>query len=107
MAFHLYKSSAGSGKTYTLVKEYLKIILGNPEYYKKILAVTFTNDAAGEMKIRIISKLNEFSKENKDSLFFDIKEELDFSEEELINKSKSVLKEILHSYSDFSVMTID
>src|SRR6056297_2990943 len=107
MAFHLYKSSAGSGKTYTLVKEYLKIILGNPEYYKKILAVTFTNDAAGEMKIRIINKLNEFSKNNKDTLFNDIKNELNLSENILKKRSEKVLKNILHSYSDFSVMTID
>ena len=52
--FVVYKSSAGSGKTYTLVKEYLKLALADPhrlnKSYKQILAVTFTNKAAAEMK---------------------------------------------------------
>ena len=62
----IYKSSAGSGKTYTLVKEFLKLVLVNPESYRNILAVTFTNKATDEMKQRIISTLNELrNNENK------------------------------------------
>ena len=62
--FLVYKSSAGSGKTYTLVKEYLIIALGSstPERYKNILAITFTNKAASEMKDRVTTYLKAFSK---------------------------------------------
>jgi len=56
--FHVYKSSAGSGKTYTLVREYLKIVLYNPGAVRHILAITFTNAAAAEMKERIIEGLS-------------------------------------------------
>ena len=53
--FKIYSSSAGSGKTYTLAKEYIKLALRSksPWYFNHILAVTFTNKAAGEMKERI------------------------------------------------------
>jgi ATP-dependent exoDNAse (exonuclease V) beta subunit len=50
MSFTVYRSSAGSGKTYTLVREYLKIILQDTGSFRNILAVTFTNKAAGEKK---------------------------------------------------------
>jgi ATP-dependent exoDNAse (exonuclease V) beta subunit len=55
--FSIYRSSAGSGKTFTLVKEYLKIVLRKPQDYKYILAITFTNKATGEMKDRILKSL--------------------------------------------------
>ncbi len=57
MPLTLYKSSAGSGKTYTLVREYIKLLVANPYHYKNILAITFTNKATEEMKHRIISAL--------------------------------------------------
>ena len=65
-AFSIYDASAGSGKTYTLVKEYLKIILlsKKPDAYRNILAITFTNKAVHEMKSRVLESLSEFSKEN-------------------------------------------
>ncbi|HNC34791.1 MAG TPA: UvrD-helicase domain-containing protein, partial [Bacteroidia bacterium] len=50
----IYQSSAGSGKTYTLVKEYLLLVLKSPAALKGTLAVTFTNAATGEMKERLI-----------------------------------------------------
>ena len=67
MSFTVYKSSAGSGKTYTLVKEYLKIVLGDKEdnRYKNILAITFTNKAATEMKERVIDALTVISSNQK------------------------------------------
>ena len=55
--FTIYRSSAGSGKTFTLVKEYLKIVLRNPRDYQHILAITFTNKATEEMKTRILQEL--------------------------------------------------
>ena len=70
-SFQVYNASAGSGKTFTLVKEYLKILLQSTDDYlfQKILAITFTNKAAGEMKERVLSSLLAFStKSNGDML---------------------------------------
>ncbi|NJL14222.1 MAG: UvrD-helicase domain-containing protein [Microscillaceae bacterium] len=57
--FKIYSSSAGSGKTYTLTREYIKLTLlqEDPHYFRHILAITFTNDAANEMKARIVEAL--------------------------------------------------
>ena len=54
----IYKASAGSGKTYLLTENYLKLAFENAENFSKILAVTFTNKAAEEMKSRILEELN-------------------------------------------------
>ena len=64
-AFSIYDASAGSGKTYTLVKEYLKIILlaTKNDAYRNILAITFTNKAVHEMKSRVVESLSEFASE--------------------------------------------
>ena len=51
--FKIYNASAGSGKTHTLTKAYLKIALSATGRFKKILAITFTNKAVNEMKHRI------------------------------------------------------
>ena len=56
-ALTVYKASAGSGKTFTLASEYITLVVKNPQDYKKILAVTFTNKATQEMKTRILSQL--------------------------------------------------
>ena len=66
-SFNIYKASAGSGKTYTLVREYIKKCLSNKSTFshKPLLAVTFTNKAASEMKSRIISTLFQFSQGKK------------------------------------------
>ena len=53
----VYKASAGSGKTFTLAVEYITLVVRNPQSYKQILAVTFTNKATEEMKMRIMSQL--------------------------------------------------
>ena len=53
----VYKASAGSGKTFTLATEYIKLLIRNPLNYRQILAVTFTNKATEEMKMRILSQL--------------------------------------------------
>lgn len=53
----VYKASAGSGKTFTLTTEYIKMLIADPTCYRSILAVTFTNKATEEMKARILSQL--------------------------------------------------
>jgi ATP-dependent exoDNAse (exonuclease V) beta subunit len=57
-ALKIFKASAGSGKTFTLAVEYIKLLIQNPFAYQNILAVTFTNKATAEMKMRILGQLN-------------------------------------------------
>ena len=112
--FLVYKSSAGSGKTYTLVKEYLTIALGSstPERYKNILAITFTNKAASEMKDRVTTYLKAFSKPENCAggealMFNNLKNELNLTKEKLKERAYKMLQSILHNYSDFNITTID
>ncbi|WP_221392324.1 exodeoxyribonuclease V subunit beta [Dyadobacter sp. NIV53] len=123
--FKVYSSSAGSGKTYTLTKEYLKLALhsSSDTYFRQILAVTFTNAAANEMKERILLMLRQFSDyqnspEIVPTMLRDVviemypatetDEELFTGACELISvRAQLVFRQILHRYSDFSVMTID
>ncbi|HLP58028.1 MAG TPA: UvrD-helicase domain-containing protein, partial [Candidatus Deferrimicrobium sp.] len=106
MGFVLYRSSAGSGKTYTLVKEYLKIILENPGKFKHILAITFTNKAAGEMKDRIMQSLKKLAKGEDKALENVLLQEMPHLRH--IDKiSSAILTSLLHNYSDFAIMTID
>jgi ATP-dependent exoDNAse (exonuclease V) beta subunit len=112
MSFIVYKASAGSGKTFNLAKEYLKIALQNPDDFRHILAITFTNKAANEMKSRIVEYLADFASENpeadgKKSLLPILVSETNLTENEIIARSSIVLKNILYKYADFSVMTID
>ena len=53
----IYKASAGSGKTFTLAVEYIKLLIRDPQNFRYTLAVTFTNKATEEMKTRILGKL--------------------------------------------------
>ena len=63
----VYKASAGSGKTFTLATEYIRLLIENPQSYRTILAVTFTNKATEEMKTRILSQLYGIWKQLPDS----------------------------------------
>jgi ATP-dependent exoDNAse (exonuclease V) beta subunit len=110
--FVVYKSSAGSGKTFTLVKEYLRLALYDEKKithnFKRILALTFTNKAASEMKLRVIESLNTIvNLESLSDMGHMLKEELKISEEELKKRAAELLSSILHNYSDFSIGTID
>jgi ATP-dependent exoDNAse (exonuclease V) beta subunit len=107
--FKVYKSSAGSGKTYTLVKEYLKLcLLGNTSFaYARILAITFTNKATYEMKSRIISALKGLSTEKEQQLCEQLSEETGLKMEEVKERAAILLLHLLHNYADFSISTID
>ena len=110
--FKIINASAGSGKTYNLVKEYLVKLLStnSNDEFKNIVALTFTNKAVFEMKQRIISVLSSFSEKNKgdfDSMFNLIKSELNISDGHLQSKSRIVLKKILHDFSNFEIQTLD
>jgi len=108
--FLLYRSSAGSGKTYTLTLEYLKLALKNPKSgYRQILAVTFTNKATQEMKERIVEVLERLSREVRsgESLDDELMRHLDFDAEQLMHQARMTLLHILHGYGHFAVSTID
>ncbi len=112
-SFKVYKSSAGSGKTYTIVREYLSLALGTEQSskVKNILAITFTNNSASEMKERIIKMLYEFSsgepKGTALSMFNELQSLHGISPLELQKRALQTLKYILHHYTSFSVSTID
>ncbi|MFK5878205.1 MAG: UvrD-helicase domain-containing protein [Flavobacteriaceae bacterium] len=107
--FQVYNASAGSGKTFTLVKEYLKILLDTDDIYRfqNILAITFTNKAAAEMKERVLKNLRDFSEGKQGDLFEKIKKECNLSEEKIQARSKRVIHSILQNYSAFNITTID
>lgn len=111
--FAVYKSGAGSGKTYTLVKEYLRLALQNAKTagfeFRRINAITFTNKAAAEMKNRILKALKEISgNESKaEHLSTQLQNELNISREDLQERATTLLNAILHHYSDFAIGTID
>lgn len=127
--FKVYRSSAGSGKTFTLTKEYLKIALATPRespqfepyYFRHVLAVTFTNDAAKEMKERILKVLGSLAnyqpsqpdKDAKQMLALFLEElpqeypDTPWTEPLIITRAKAIYQSLLHNYSDFAVSTID
>ena len=105
----VYKASAGSGKTFTLAVEYIKLLIQNPTAYRNILAVTFTNKATGEMKERILSQLYGIANGDKDSEAYlqKICEELEMSPEVVRTNASKALTKLIHDYSRFQVTTID
>ncbi|MBT8253636.1 MAG: UvrD-helicase domain-containing protein [Bacteroidia bacterium] len=111
--FHIFNASAGSGKTYSLVRLYLNRLFSSPlqNPYRRILAITFTNKAVGEMKSRILEALKAFSahenSKNPNDLLNLICADLKISEAELKRLSQEKLDSILHDYAAFDVLTID
>ena len=106
---NIYSASAGSGKTFSLVCEYLEKLLENPYAYRNILAVTFTNKSTNEMKTRILSTLYGLATNQsyaKDYLK-KLQENTSKSEQTIREKSKEILQTILHDYSYFNIETID
>lgn len=106
-------ASAGSGKTYSLVKNYLATLLksSNPKKFRQLLAITFTNKAVAEMKGRILETLEELSSYNQEAdmpaMLDDLVVMTGLSSEELAQKAQFILKNILHNYAGFDVVTID
>ena len=112
--FHVYRSSAGSGKTFTLAKFYLSLILKQKStyYFKHILAITFTVKAAAEMKERIIDYISGFadptaSTDEHRLMLSLISKEINSDETIIITRSKAILNAMLHDYSNLSIYTID
>ena len=112
----VYKASAGSGKTFTLAVQYIKLVVKNPQAYRNILAVTFTNKATEEMKMRILSqlygiwKMKEHPEDYTDSKPYmeAVCQSLDNASPDWVSERAGIaLSNLLHNYNYFRVMTID
>lgn len=107
---NIYKASAGSGKTFTLAKQYITLLLkaDNNQAFRHILAVTFTNKATDEMKSRILLELHILATNPKKSPYLaDLISDTSLDEQSLQKKASAILSNILHDYSVFSISTID
>jgi ATP-dependent exoDNAse (exonuclease V) beta subunit len=109
MPLVVYKSSAGSGKTTTLVQAYLKITLNNPDLFRNVLAITFTNKAANEMKSRVLEWLKILSDDalKKPKELSDLQNDLAYNDAVIRGKAQKLLSLIIHNYDEFSISTID
>ena len=106
----IMKASAGSGKTYSLARTYISLLLRNEDRYayRHILAVTFTNKATDEMKSRILKELHVLATSpDRSGYIKDFVPALFPSEADLQRKAQAVLHDILHDYSAFAISTID
>ena len=101
------KASAGSGKTYKLTGEYLKLAFDPHISFKSILAVTFTNKATSEMKQRILSAIHKISKGEETGYETELYEKFGYSASELKDEAKKLLNLMLNQYSYFKISTID
>ena len=106
---HIYKASAGSGKTFTLAVNYICMLIENPKEYRHILAVTFTNKATAEMKQRILGKLYGIAHNTDDAIpYFDKVQQITQLDEHTIrNRAAQALAFLVHDYSFFRIETID
>ena len=111
-------ASAGSGKTFRIAEEYIYDVLrnrfdenGSPyfddKFYKRILAVTFTNKATEEMKTRILKEIHTLASGAKSDHLETLMEKTSLSEAELRRRAMVVRSNILHDYSHFTVLTND
>ena len=106
----ILKASAGSGKTFNLALDYIRILLGSPlqDTYRHVLAVTFTNKATDEMKSRVLKELHILTTRPEESDYYDYFVPNPFKgPDQLREKASRTLSSILHDYSSFSVSTID
>ena len=108
-ALTVYKASAGSGKTFTLASEYITLVVKNPQDYRNILAVTFTNKATQEMKTRILSQLYGIAHSLPDSeaYYEQVRMKTGFSEQTIRENAAKALSLLTHHYNEFRVQTID
>ena len=105
----VYKASAGSGKTFTLATEYIRLLVENPQCYRNILAVTFTNKATEEMKMRILSQLYGIWKQLPESNNYlkNIQEKTGLAPNVISERAGLALNNLTHNYNYFRVETID
>jgi ATP-dependent exoDNAse (exonuclease V) beta subunit len=107
--FTVLKASAGSGKTYALTERFVQFVLSDTiptNSLRNILAITFTNNTAKEMKERILTWLKSVYF-NRSEQVTELSRILSLDREKMIEKAGHILEELLVNYSDFQVKTID
>ncbi|MFQ5561465.1 MAG: UvrD-helicase domain-containing protein, partial [Nitrospinota bacterium] len=107
--FCVLKASAGSGKTHTLTKRYVQLLLSSvlpQNSLKNVLAITFSNNAALEMKERVIAWLKDLYREEP-SKTAEIQQIVSCGPAELKARAEMLLETIFDNYSDFQIKTID
>ena len=103
-------ASAGSGKTHALTNRFILLILSRQIPYNdltNILAITFTNNAAREMKQRILKTLKKLALNEECVEKRQICEEGNLKSEEVVKGARRAVEAIIERYSDFHVQTID
>ncbi len=107
--YTVYSASAGSGKTFSLVREYLYLLLNrsDPGYFSRILAITFTNKAAQEMKDRIIDSLQEIERGEPSPMREAIMGMTGLDAHTLSRRAGRILQNIFLNYDDLRIHTID
>lgn len=117
--FLVYRASAGSGKTYTIaLLSIAKMLLSHGKksapranVHRRILAVTFTNDATDEMKRRILQELWAIKTKAKENMMNSLREQIedlaDWSDDEMVRVADEVITDILHDYGNLHIVTID
>jgi ATP-dependent helicase/nuclease subunit A len=103
----IFSASAGSGKTYKLTGIYLVKLFSSKFYFRKILAVTFTNKATAEMKSRILDQLFNLATNAPSGYLPDLIKTTCKTEIIIRREAKEILDSILNDFSRFSVSTID
>lgn len=106
-SLNVIKASAGSGKTHRLTGEYLWLLFSGPQRYRHILAVTFTNKATDEMKSRIVTELHRLASGEDSAYLRALMQDYALDEQSVRSQAKTILENILHDYSSFSISTID
>lgn len=105
----IFNASAGTGKTFTLTREYVSLCLesDNPYRYRDILALTFTNKAAAEMRTRILKKLRELATGNERDITEELLKTLNIKPDVLQQRANAVVSAIIHDMASVSISTID
>lgn len=112
--FSVLRSSAGAGKTHALSKRWLRLALreAQPEAYRRVLAITFTNKAANELKDRVVRRLRALAEgKTGDAAIDDIRAELRSAETlddaTIAARAQAVFHHVLHHWGDLAITTID
>ena len=106
----VYNASAGSGKTFVLALEYIALCLSSPDdrYFKRILAITFTNKAAHELKERIILFLADLASPDPDPIKIkELRRRTALSEQAITMRAERIHEMLLHNYGEIHISTID
>lgn len=110
MPLTAYRASAGSGKTFTLALEYLSLCLSSdePDSFQRILAVTFTNKAALELKERILTYLKRIGEDSMDEAFMErLEQRTGEDRKELVKRAIRLRTRMLYRYGRIHIGTID